>query len=82
MQERRHEPRFRMLKSARIVFNNRFSTMDCAVRNLSEHGAMLLVAGPHGIPNTFRLEMGDGVTAHDCRVIWRDAKRIGVEFTG
>jgi hypothetical protein len=79
MQERRQEPRRRTLKTARIVFNNRFSAVDCAVRNLSERGAMLLVAGPHGIPNAFLLELGDGIT-HDCRVIWRDEKRVGVEF--
>jgi hypothetical protein len=80
MQERRQEPRRRTLKTARIVFNNRFSAMDCAVRNLSDHGAMLLVAGPHGIPDAFLLELDDGVTTHDCRVIWRDEKRLGVEF--
>lgn len=79
MQERRHEPRRRTLKTARIVFNNRFSAVDCAVRNLSEHGAMLLVAGPHGIPDAFLLELGDGAT-HDCRVIWREEKRLGVQF--
>jgi hypothetical protein len=80
MQERRYAPRRRTLKTGRIVFNNRFSAMDCAVRNLSDHGAMLLVAGPQGIPDAFLLELDNGVAAHDCRVIWRDAKRIGVAF--
>jgi hypothetical protein len=80
MQERRKELRRRTLKTARIVFNNRFSAIDCAVRNLSDHGAMLLVAGPHGIPDDFLLEIDEGAVVHDCRVIWRDEKRLGVEF--
>jgi hypothetical protein len=80
MLERRHELRRRTLKTGRIVFNNRFSAMDCAVRNLSDHGAMLLVAGPHGIPDAFLLEFDDGVTTRNCRVIWREAQRLGVEF--
>jgi hypothetical protein len=81
MQERRQESRRRALKTARIVFNNRFSAIDCTVRNLSQHGAMLLVSGPHGIPDAFLLELDEGATLHDCRVIWREEKRIGVEFT-
>jgi hypothetical protein len=80
MPERRNEQRRRTLKTGRIVFNNRFSAIDCAVRNLSEHGAMLLVAGPHGIPDEFLLELDEGGITHQCRVMWRNAKQIGVEF--
>lgn len=80
MLERRKEVRRRTLKTGRIIFNNRFSSIDCAVRNLSDHGAMLLVAGPHGIPDRFLLEMEEGMAEHACRVIWRDEKRIGVAF--
>jgi hypothetical protein len=81
MQERRKVTRRRTLKTGRIVFNNRFSAMDCAVRNLSSQGAMLLVSGPHGIPDEFVLELDEGSILHDCHVIWREEKRIGVEFT-
>ena len=80
MQERRNETRARALKTARIVFNNRFSALDCTVRNLSPHGAMLLVAGSLGIPDAFNLELGVGAATHECKVIWRQEKKIGVEF--
>jgi hypothetical protein len=80
MQERRNDTRSRALKAARIVFNNRFSALDCTVRNLSPQGAMLLVAGPHGIPDAFELELDAGTLKHNCKVIWRQETKIGVEF--
>jgi hypothetical protein len=80
MQERRKELRQRALKTGRIVFNNRYSTMDCAVRNLSEHGALLQVQGQQGIPDAFHLELDAGAVTYPCRVIWRKERQIGVEF--
>jgi hypothetical protein len=80
MQERRKEPRPRALKTGRIVFNNRFSTMDCAVRNLSERGALLQVQGPQGIPDAFVLELDAGAVTHACKVVWRKERQLGVEF--
>ena len=80
MQERRSEPRQRALKTGRIVFNNRFSTMDCSVRNLSAHGAMLQVPGLQGIPDTFVLELDAGAVKRICKVKWRKEREIGVAF--
>ena len=48
--ERRRQARARTLKSARILFNQHHSVIDCTVRNLSPEGACLNVAsgaGPH-----------------------------------
>jgi PilZ domain len=80
MEERRREPRGRALKSAKIVFNNRFSTIDCTVRNLSRHGAKLIVGTQIGVPEQFDLTFeGDGST-RACKVMWRRESEIGVEF--
>jgi hypothetical protein len=79
MQERRKHPRRRALKGGRIVFNDRFSALDCTVRNLSPQGALLQVAGPQGIPDAFSLELGSGAV-HACKVIWRRARQVGVVF--
>lgn len=78
MQERRKHPRRRALKGGRIVFNDRFSTLDCTVRNLSPQGALLQVAGPQGIPEVFSLELGAEV--HACKVIWQRERQVGVVF--
>jgi len=78
-EERRHEPRHRTLKGARIVVNEGFSTFACTVRNLSEHGAQLKVASVIGIPDRFRLVFDDG-RSFECSVAWRHEKELGVQF--
>jgi hypothetical protein len=78
LDDRRNRARMRALKSAKIVFNNRWSTLDCTVRNLSDAGCCLQVGDPVGVPDKFELEVG-GVTRL-CEVVWRKDNRIGVQF--
>ena len=78
MSERRTLPRTRALKGAKIVFNQRWSTIDCTVRNLSTMGCCLHVADPVGIPDDFELEFD--ATSRPCHVIWRKESRLGVAF--
>jgi hypothetical protein len=77
--EKRKIPRQRTLKGALIAFNNRSSTIDCVVRNLTPSGAMLEVASTVGIPDRFELK-----PEHDdfrwCRVRWRRNDTLGVAF--
>ena len=80
MEERRKEPRARALKCAKIVFNNRFSTIDCTVRNLSAHGAKLVVGTQIGIPDTFELSLPMDGSNRTCKVVWRKEDELGVEF--
>jgi hypothetical protein len=79
-QELRHETRRRRtLLRARIAFKGRGATIDCAVRNLSDWGACLNGEGYIGIPDTFDLVF-DNAPVRSCRVTWRNAMQIGVEF--
>jgi hypothetical protein len=78
LEERRKKTRMRALKSARIVFNNRCSVLDCTVRNLSEIGCCLRFGDLIGVPDSFDLEIG--ATKHRCQVIWRKDNRVGVQF--
>ena len=70
--------RMRALKSAKVVFNNRRSIIDCTVRNLSDTGCCLHVADPVAVPDKFELEFG--VAKHACQVVWRKDTRVGVRF--
>jgi hypothetical protein len=79
MDERRRFPRNRTLKSGKIVLNQHSSVVDCTVRNLTDHGALLLVPSLVGIPASFELVL-EHDQHHDCRVVWRGDKRLGVEF--
>jgi hypothetical protein len=79
MAEQRRDARPRTLKGAVIAFNNRSSTIDCVVRNLSPGGAMLKVASTVGIPDRFELKM-ENEDFRWCRVKWRRDDTIGVAF--
>jgi hypothetical protein len=79
MQERRRVSRNRTLKSGKILVHARTSLIDCTVRNLSPHGALLLVSSLAGVPENFELVL-ESRQKHRCRVIWRGEDRLGVEF--
>jgi PilZ domain len=80
MEQRRTTGRARALKSAKIVFSGDSASIDCVVRNSSASGACLDVASPIGIPESFDLVYGADRARTPCRVVWRKANRIGVEF--
>jgi hypothetical protein len=80
MEERRETPRSRTLKSGKIVLKLHSSVVDCTIRNLTEHGALLLVPSLAGIPASFELVLESNHVRHDCRVVWRGDNRLGVEF--
>jgi len=78
--ELRKEARLRTLKSGRIVLPNGNSTISCTIRNLSAGGACLELASQLGIPDAFDLIIGEGNVRRPCRVAWRKANRMGVQF--
>jgi hypothetical protein len=80
MQERRHSVRTRTLRAGKILFNNKRSVIDCMVRNISAHGACLLVANVVGIPQTFDLVIDGEPASRPCTVAWHAQNRLGVEF--
>lgn len=79
MSERRTTPRLRTYKGGTIAFNNRFSSMDCLVRNLTKRGAQLSVASSVGIPDRFELKL-EHEDYRPCRVVWRREDTIGISF--
>jgi hypothetical protein len=79
VERRRKRSRRRVLKGAQITFAHRTAAIDCVVRDLSDGGACLKVFSPIGIPDTFELRL-DSASVRCCRVIWRKASQIGVEF--
>ena len=79
-EEPRAAARRRMLKAGMVCFNERHSTLPCAVRDLSDEGARLRLSGSIDAPDTFELFIElDGVWV-DCEVVWRSNDEIGVAF--
>jgi hypothetical protein len=58
----------------------RTETESCTIRNLSAGGACLELASQVGIPDAFDLIIGEGNVRRPCRVAWRKANRMGVQF--
>ena len=80
MTEQRLAQRNRTLRSGKLVFNDRRSSIDCIVRNLSDTGACVEVASTTGVPSAIELVVDDARTGRACQVVWMSEKRLGVEF--
>ncbi|MEJ0012505.1 MAG: PilZ domain-containing protein [Bauldia sp.] len=78
---RRRSPRMRTLKGAQIIVPAG-SSVACIVRNISETGACLQLQTPVFLSHTFDLVFDDpDWSRRSCRVVWREALLMGVEFT-
>ena len=76
----RKAPRRRVLKAGTIAFNNRHSTLQCTVRDLSDGGARLLIDGSINAPDTFELFVElDGLEA-SCAVVNRAPGEVRVKI--
>jgi hypothetical protein len=80
MQDKRLAKRKRMLKGARILIPSLGISVDCAVRDLSETGACLVLTTPVAITDSFELATHHDGAIKQCSVVWRTAQRIGVSF--
>jgi PilZ domain len=78
--ELRHVNRIRSILAARIVFNRRCSTIECAVRDISATGARLLVSPHVAIPDEFHVEVPKKARTFRARLIWRRGEACGVRF--
>ncbi len=77
--ERREQLRRTVIKGARIVFNERKSTLDCRVRDMTEDGARLDFSTPQLLPHEFELHLA-GVPARRCGLCWARGTFVGVRF--
>ena len=78
--ERRRSVRSRTLIGGKVIFNQRQSTLDCTIRNLSEDGALLVFPNSTALPELFELYFPLKRESRMVRSRWRDAQRIGVSF--
>ncbi len=56
------------------------SLRDCVVRDISSLGARLALVSTCLIPDRFGLTFDAAHTMRGCRVAWRSATEVGVEF--
>ena len=77
----RKHPRTLSQKAA-IVVAPEFPVIKCTVTDISESGAGLSIwmGSTLGIPDTFDLVIEGDPKKYACRVVWKQAYKIGVEF--
>jgi hypothetical protein len=78
--DQRSNKRQRTVLDGRIVFNNRFSLIDCTVRDLSDTGARIAFDHAITIPPEFEIEIPKKSLSLWARVMWSNGKEHGVMF--
>jgi 2-succinyl-5-enolpyruvyl-6-hydroxy-3-cyclohexene-1-carboxylate synthase len=79
LEQRRIAKRLRVLKSAKIVFND-WHAIDCTLKDMSETGAKLKFDPANLVPHKFRLFVAADNTIRDVQVAWKDNDMLGVFF--
>ncbi len=79
--ERRRETRLRALLGGHVVMNNKYSTVDCLVRNLGDHGARLHFGGTPWLPEEFELKIDGRNAPRKARKVWMRDGAMGVSLT-
>ena len=80
MRERRQLPRHLVNKSAKIVFGDQASLIDCTVCDVTSDGACLRFATTRQLPESFELSFDSFRSTRICRVAWRKTDSLGVFF--
>ena len=80
MLEQRAAPRELTLKTGKIVIGNDAAAIDCAILNIGNNGACILVPDATKIPTTFLLELDFSKMVHSCCLVWAKRHRVGVRF--
>ena len=76
---RREQFRRTVLKGARIIFNERQSTLNCRVRDLTTGGARLDLSTQQLLPHEFDLQVS-GSPIQRCGLRWAHGNFVGVRF--
>lgn len=80
MIEKRISIRNRTLYNGVIALNQRYSTMNCVVRNFSIQGAKLSIDNASAVPEAFDLAIRHKQRSYQAQVIWRGLDELGVKF--
>jgi len=80
--EHRRSQRTRTILQGRVVLNNRFSLLECTVRDLSETGAQIAFAHPVTLPSEVELEIPTKRLSTPAKVMWSNGKTHGLMFLG
>jgi hypothetical protein len=79
--ERRSTPRQKTFLKGIILFNNRKSSADCVIRDLTDHGARLHFSAAVITPDVIELQIPNKDQILQAHVRWRKGDECGVSFS-
>jgi hypothetical protein len=77
VEERRNADRIGKVATGEILFGS--AVIECAILDVSDRGARLELSTPKELPSDFVLKLTEG-NRRQCKVVWRDENRVGIEF--
>lgn len=80
MRDRRESVRGKVLYGGVAEINRDGSTMNCVVRNISEHGACVELDSAARLPEHITLRVARKGRAFLARLVWRQANKVGLAF--
>jgi hypothetical protein len=80
MQDRRQQPRHLTLRTGKIHAATSPSQIDCAIFDISDGGACLLLPKGVEVDDDFRLTVDPDEASYVCKVAWRAGHRVGVSM--
>jgi len=80
MLDRRRSVRGKVIYGGVAEFNERGSTIDCVVRNISEQGACVEFDPGATLPQHINLTIARKNRSFLARLIWRHANKVGLAF--
>jgi len=78
--DRRANDRVRSFLRAQIIFNNRMTSIECIIKNISATGARVALDESLAVPTEFDIYIPQRGRSHRAKMIWRDKDSIGVDF--
>jgi len=76
----RNHSRELTLQTGKLSTGESASSVDCAILDISDGGACILVPNAEEIPATFTLTVDRTKTTLSCVTKWKTGNRIGVSF--
>ncbi len=80
MQDRRQEVRDKVIFGGVADIGKHGATMDCVVRNLSDHGACIELDRSTRLPEQVSLAVPRKGRSYLAQIIWRQADKVGLAF--
>jgi len=79
-EHRRRAPRQKSFLRGMVYFNNRRSSFDCLIRDITPEGARLVFSSSVSTPDVIELYIPQKEQTLTARVMWRHGEEIGLSF--